>query len=204
MFIEIAQQVKGIIARIPFDTLIWVVWGSYLGIFVITLLITLFSRRFRNTEKKPFLALTNAYSGVNLAVFLLKCSISSSVIITAAFWVIGYILYGVLCLCSIKKKNKKETAPRPDIPVQSIYSPPVRPASNRVPAAQSNVKLEHAVSVTESLLSKNLAKSDRQELEKMKSTLAVLQIKGTLTPIESEILNENFNALLKLMAKYNA
>ena len=57
--------------------------------------------------------------------------------------------------------------------------------------------------VTDKLLSKNLSKSDRQELEKLKNTLAVLQIKGTLTPTEAEILNDNFNALLKLMAKYN-
>ena len=65
------------------------------------------------------------------------------------------------------------------------------------------MKLDHAATVTDKLLQKNLAKSDRQELEKMKNTLAVLQIKGSLTPVESDILNDNFNALLKLMAKYN-
>ena len=59
------------------------------------------------------------------------------------------------------------------------------------------------MAVTDKLLTKNLSKSDRQELEKLKNTLAVLQIKGTLTPTEAEILNDNFNALLKLMAKYN-
>ncbi len=76
-------------------------------------------------------------------------------------------------------------------------------AEVRAPAAKNNVRLEHAVAVTDKLLSKNLSKSDRQELEKLKNTLAVLQIKGTLTPTEAEILNDNFNALLKLMAKYN-
>ena len=59
------------------------------------------------------------------------------------------------------------------------------------------------MTVTDKLLTKNLSKPDRQDLEKLKNTLAVLQIKGSLTPIEAEILNDNFNALLKLMAKYN-
>ena len=65
------------------------------------------------------------------------------------------------------------------------------------------MRLEHAVTVTDKLLAKNLGKGDRQELEKLKNTLAVLRVKGTLTPSEAEILNENFNTLLKLMAKYD-
>ena len=72
-----------------------------------------------------------------------------------------------------------------------------------MPVAKNNVRLEHAISVTDRLLQKNLGKGDRQELEKLKNTLAVLQMKGALSPAESEILNENFNALLKLMAKYD-
>ena len=73
----------------------------------------------------------------------------------------------------------------------------------QIPAAKNGVRLEHAVAVTDKLLTKNLAKADRLELEKLKNTLAVLKIKGTLNPTEADILNENFNALLKLMAKYN-
>ena len=122
---------------------------------------------------------------------------------TAIFWVAGYLFYGVLCFCSeIKKKKKVEV--QPALPVQPVFTQPARPAKSNLPAANSNVRLDHAVTVTDSLLSKNLSKSDRQELEKLKNTLAVLQIKGTLTPAEAEILNDNFNALLKLMAKYNA
>ena len=78
-----------------------------------------------------------------------------------------------------------------------------RKARVDVPAAKSTVRLDHAVTVTDNLLRKNLGKGDRQELEKLKNTLVVLQMKGTLTPAESDILNDNFNALLKLMAKYN-
>lgn len=203
MFIEIIGKINSFVAKISFDTLVWIVWGSYVGIFVISLLVSLISPRARSAEKRPFLALTNAYSGVNLAIFLLKCPLAPSIIITIAFWVAGYLLYGILCFCSVKRKAKNEVEDRAPIPVQTVYTSPARPV-NTPPAAKNSVKLEHAVSVTDSLLAKNLAKSDRQELEKLKNTLAILQIKGSLTPAETDILNDNFNALLKLMAKYNA
>ena len=157
----------------------------------------------KGCAEKPFLALTNAYSGVNLAVFLLKCTLSEAIIVTAIFWVVGYIFYGILCFFPVKKK-KKGVEVQTALPVQPVYTQPARPVNQQTPAAKSNIKLDHAVTVTDNLLTKNLSKSDRQELEKLKNTLAVLQIKGTLTPAESDILNENFNALLKLMAKYNA
>ncbi|MCH5142884.1 MAG: hypothetical protein J1G07_04155 [Clostridiales bacterium] len=203
MFIEMCQKITGLLAQIHFDALVWIVWGSYLAIFIVALIATAFSSVARSAQKKPFLALTNAYSGVNLAVFLLKCSIGDALMITALFWVVGYLLYGVLCFFPVKIK-KKVVEVQSALPVQSVYTQPARPIKNNPPAANSNIKLDHAVTVTDNLLNKNLSKSDRQELEKLKNTLAVLQIKGTLTPAEADILNENFNALLKLMAKYNA
>ena len=136
-----------------------------------------------------------------MAIFLFKCELNQSIIVSALFWVAGYILYGVLCFLS--KPTKKIVTPLRQSSLSSL--PAVQPKAVRqdVPAAKNNVRLEHAVSVTDKLLSKNLGKGDRQELEKLKNTLAVLQIKGTLSPAETDILNENFNALLKMMAKYN-
>ncbi|MCH5148723.1 MAG: hypothetical protein J1G05_05110 [Clostridiales bacterium] len=203
MFIEMCRKITELLVQIPFDALVWIVWGSYAAIFIAALLATVFSPMARNAQKRPFLALTNVYSGVNLAVFLLKCAIGDALMMTAIFWVVGYILYGVLCLCSVKR-TKKAVEVQSALPVQPVFTQPARPAKNNPPAAKGNIKLDHAVTVTDNLLSKNLSKSDRQELEKLKNTLAVLQIKGTLTPAESDILNDNFNALLKLMAKYNA
>ena len=203
MFIEMSRRLNNAVAQIPFDTFVYIVWGSYIAIFIVAFFVTLFSQRAKRAEKKPFLSLTNAYSGVNLAVFLLKCTLSESIMVTAIFWVAGYILYGILCFCSVKKKVK-EVEHKAALPVHTVYTQPAVQVANSVPAAKNNVKLDHAVSVTDNLLTKNLAKSDRQELEKLKNTLAVLQIKGSLTPAETEMLNENFNALLKLMAKYNA
>lgn len=185
----------------PFDFYVWLVWGSYLAIFVTVLFLTLFSSKVKIASKRPFLSLTNAYTGVNLAVFLMKCELNLSITVAVLFWVAGYILYGALCLFS-KNPQKLPAATRQ--PALTAL-PAVQPKTVRsdVPAAKNNVRLEHAVSITDKLLSKNLGRGDRQELEKLKNTLAVLQIKGTLSPAETDILNENFNALLKMMAKYN-
>ena len=201
MFVQVCRTVYSLLSRISFDAIVWTVWGSYFAMFIAALIVSLLPKA-KGVEKRPFLALTNAYSGVNLAVFLLKCALGEALIITAIFWVVGYLLYGILCMCHPKiKKSKVENKEIPS--VKTVYTQPTQPANN-LPAAKSNIKLDHAVSVTDSLLKKNLSRSDRQELEKLKNTLAVLQIKGTLSPSEADILNENFNALLKLMAKYNA
>lgn len=207
MFSDFVNKLYNFVLKIPFDSLVWFVWGSYAGIFLLVLVLTIASRKFKAVSKRPFLCLTNAYAGVNLALFLSACELAQSILITALFWIVGYILFGFLCAVSkTTKRAKTEEAVEgtvvTSLPVQ-IQAPPPKPVKQDIPAAKNNVRLEHAASVTEKLLSKNLGKTDRQELEKLKNTLAVLRIKGTLSPAESEILNENFNTLLKLMAKYN-
>lgn len=191
---------------LPFDTLIYFIWGSYLAIFLVSVIVTLCSKRFRAASKKPFLCLTNAYAAVSLAAFMLQCNLAQSLTATVTFWVVGYILYGALCAFTVKSENRKKAvqtaATEPAIPVQPMRAMRAEPQA-QVPAAKNGIRLEHAVAVTDKLLTKNLAKTDRQELEKLKNTLAVLKIKGSLNPVEADILNDNFNALLKLMAKYN-
>lgn len=191
---------------LPFDTLIYFIWGSYLAIFLVSVTLSLCSKKFRAASKKPFLCLTNAYAAVSLTAFLLRCNLAQSLTATVTFWVVGYILYGALCAFTVKSENRKKAvqaaATEPTIPVQPIRAMRAEPQA-QVPAAKNGVRLEHAVAVTDKLLTKNLAKTDRQELEKLKNTLAVLKIKGSLNPVEADILNDNFNALLKLMAKYN-
>ncbi|MDE7330443.1 MAG: hypothetical protein K2N30_05105 [Clostridia bacterium] len=147
-----------------------------------------------------------------MALFLMKKELSEAIIIAVLFWIAGYLLYGVLCAFTARVKPEEVNAAVRRTVVADVAAPvstakavgggiPAQPQN--APAVKTSVRLEHAVAVTDKLLSKNLSKTDRQELEKLKNTLAVLQIKGTLTPTEAEILNENFNALLKLMAKYN-
>ena len=192
---------------LPFDTLIYFIWGSYLAIFLVAFIATLASKKIKAAPKKPFLSLTNAYAAVTLAAFMLKCSFAQSITATVTFWVVGYILYGALCALTKSYATRKANVVAAAVETPPIPTQPMRAMRGdmqaQVPAAKNGVRLEHAVAVTDKLLTKNLAKCDRLELEKLKNTLAVLKIKGTLNPTEADILNDNFNALLKLMAKYN-
>ena len=188
--------------NIPFDTLMWIIWGTFGGIFAVTLIMCIASPRIRTSSKRPYLCLANAYAAVTLAAFLTSNALPQSVLAAALFWCVAYLSYGILVFIGRDKRAQPEAQIAiSSLPVQQQPKAVIRPTE--VPTAKSNVRLEHAISVTDKLLQKNLGKSDRQELEKLKNTLAVLQMKGTLSPTEADILNENFNALLKLMAKYN-
>lgn len=202
MFAEISQNFSRFIGGVPFENLVYFAWGSYIALFIICLLCFLLSPKIRTCPRRPFLYLTNAYSGVNLALFLIKFDLGQAAFITAAFWTCGYLLYGLLCL--VKAPEKRERAKEPAVYIQSLPVQPPAPAPKSfVPAAKNNVRLDHAASIADKLLLKTLGKSDRQEVERMKSTFSMLQLKGELSPAEGEILNDSFNALLKLMAKYN-
>lgn len=204
MFTDFINNFYSKVAKLPFDYLVFFVLGTYIFIFILAIFLCIFTKKLNLASKRPFLCLTNAYAAVTLAAFLLKVELPQAILAAAIFWILGYFLYGVLCILPKKREkaveNDKITVSA--MPVSTpVKTPPPPPDA---PPAKSTVRLDHAVAVTDKLLTKNLSKGDRQELEKMKNTLAVLQIKGNLTPVEAEILNENFNALLKLMAKYNA
>ncbi|MDE6868301.1 MAG: hypothetical protein K2J83_04075 [Clostridia bacterium] len=204
MFSEFINNVYSKVASLSFDTLLWIIWGSFAGIFIATLLLSLCLPRIKTASKTPFFNLVNAYAALTFGAFITEEGLPQSVLAAVIFWCVGYLLYGLLCLTT---KRKKQAAIQSQVAISSlpVTNPPVKQPVIRaeVPTAKSTVRLEHAISVTDRLLQKNLGKGDRQELEKLKNTLAVLQMKGALTPSESDILNENFNALLKLMAKYN-
>lgn len=203
MFSSSLKKFYAALAAIPTDALAWAVFSSFALITAAAFILNFKKPLARASSKRPYLHLVNAYTGLTLAVFLTDNGVGESVLCAALFWCAGYILYGALCFFS-RPQNTRKTA----ISQAAVSSAPVREQlktvqRESVPAVRNNVRLEHAVSVTEKLLQKNLSKSDRQELEKLKNTLAVLRIKGTLSSAEAEILNENFNTLLKLMAKYN-
>ncbi len=200
MFSKIINGIYSSISSVPFDTLVWIILGSFAGITLLTAILTFVLPKIRAAEKRPYLCLVNAFTAVVLAAFLTEQPLAQSVLAAVIFWCFGYFLYGVLCFISQPAKSKEITPSA--VTLLPVRNPAVTPRTD-VPAAKSSVRLEHAISVTDRLLTKNLGKSDRQELEKLKSTLSVLQVKGELSPAESDILNDNFNALLKLMAKYN-
>lgn len=203
MFSDFIDSIVSAISSVPFDALVWGIWGSFAALFLLTLVLTLKIPKIKYSSKRPFLCLANAYAAVTLAAFLIDGGIAQSLLAAILFWCAGYICYGVLCFFSKEKISRSPAIQQAVITSLPVTAPQKTPPRADIPVAKSNVRLEHAISVTDKLLQKNLSKGDRQELEKLKNTLAVLQMKGTLTPAEAEILNENFNALLKLMAKYD-
>lgn len=222
MFESLAQNIA---EKFPFDTLVWLTWGSFVAIFILSLTLCLSLPSMRQSSKRPYLCLVYAYTAVTLALFLTVNTVEEAAFTACIFWVAGYLSYGVLCALSRdKKKRGIRTAPAeasacavPPLAAQNVQpaAQVIQPVQKPSPApkspkpaagttfARNNVRLDHAIAVTNRLLQKNLGKTDRQELEKLKNTLEVMKVKGSLSPAEGEILNENFNTLLKLMAKYN-
>ena len=206
MFSRIIENLYSSLSKVSLDALVWTAVAGYLVVFFAALFLTIKKEHFRARSKKPFLHFTNAFAAVILALFLTANGLGESVVAALIFWCIGYLLYGALCFASSRgARSQKVIIAQTAVSSMPTSSPSPAPAraGSGAPAVKNNVRLEHAISITEKLLQKNLSKSDRQEVEKLKNTLAVLQIKGTLSPSETEILNENFNTLLKLMAKYN-
>lgn len=181
---------------------------SAFGIVVFAALLgCIFSKRLRSHDKRAFMWAVNAFTAVTLAVFLTGFTVEKSVAAAASVWLVGYVAYGALALLKVKGKDNAERA-QPSVtnlsvsqvrPPRPVQQPQVAPP----PAVNSVVRLEHALSISDKLLLKNLGRGDRQELEKIKTALTVLKIKGVLSPHEGEALNDMFNALLKLMAKYD-
>lgn len=220
MFDSLAQNLAALAEKIPFDALMWLCWGSFGVIFILAVTLTLALPNVRCASKRPFLCLVYVYTALTLALFLTVSAFEDALFIACIFWIAGYLLYGVLCAMT---KERSHSAPPAQVAAAAapviVQASPVPPhvspqPQSRTPVkqpaqsfaggiARNNVRLEHALSVTNRLLEKNLGKTDRQELEKLKNTLEVLKVKGALSPAEGEILNENFNTLLKLMAKYN-
>lgn len=200
-FYFVATSVYSAISKISFNNLVAICWGAFLAKFLLFFILCASSKTFKSANKHPFFALVNIYTALTFATFLTEVKVEAALYISAIFWVAGCLLYGVLCLF----KGKKAEQVKGGIAVisQMPQAPPEQTFTPLVPAAKSNVRLEHAASIVEKLLLKNLGRGDRMELEKLRQTLFTLQRKGSLTPTDGEVLNESFNSLLKLMAKYN-
>lgn len=157
------------------------------------------SVRLRAADKRPVLHFVNCFTAVFLALMLTGQSVGSSLFFSAMFWLAGYIYYGALCVFA---RPKKRVAPRADV-VSALPQHPDRRRDDISPARDSGVRLEHALAIADRLLLKGLSRADRQELEKIKTSLTVIQVKGNCSPAENEMVNAHFNSLLKLMAKYD-
>ena len=200
MFEKMIDAIYSSISSVPFNTLVWIIVGAFLALTAVIAVLCIAIPKIRAADKGPYMCLVNAFTAVLLAAYLTKEPLAQSILAATLFWCMGYLLYGLLSFITRPLRREKITPSAVTLMPTVTVAPP-QPTD--IPAVKSNVRLEHAISVTDRLLQKNLGKSDRQELEKLKSTFAVLQIKGVLSPAESDVLNENFNTLLKLMAKYN-
>ena len=196
MMSEFFKNVYNLIASFTLETSLYVCWGAFAFVFVLSLVLTLANVGVRRADKRPYLSLVNAFTAVTFALALTKEELSFSVLLSAVFWCFGYLSYGAVCLAAKRKTPRAEKFSVPDLP------PPLEGLKSAATPAKTNVRTEHALSVTEKLLEKDLGRGDRQETERIKSALDFMKMKGDLTPADNERLNDNFNALLKLMAKY--
>lgn len=201
---QLINKAFGYLSSLDFGLLVVLDFGAFAAIFVAAFVLSLASQKVRGAPKRAFFHLVNLFSAVTLSIFCSEYSLAQSVAITAVFWCIGVLAYGLLCAISKPKLAAPEPSGMTVSAVSASASVPVAPPRTpAAPAAQSGVRLEHALSITDKLLLKNLGRGDRQELEKIKTSLTVLKVKGVLSPQEGETLNETFNALLKFMAKYD-
>ncbi|MGN1061125.1 MAG: hypothetical protein ACI4QN_05270 [Candidatus Coproplasma sp.] len=190
-------------AKADFALLFLIDVCAFAFIFIVAFLACAFSQKVRSLKKKPFLYLVDLFTAITLTVFLCRYSLAQAVAAAAIFRCVGMVFYGVLRLFKPKERFVPE-AEGVGLSSVSVRTPVMpEPQSTAMPAVQSGVRLDHATSIADKLLLKNLGRGDRQELEKIKTALTVLKVKGTLTPQEGENLNETFNTLLKLMAKYD-
>lgn len=188
------------LAAVPFGLLITIALGSAGGLMVLFVLFCALSQRLRAADKRPVFHFVNAFTAVFLALMLIQEEANRALFAAALFWLAGYLYYGALCALT-RRSAAGATRSVNALSVVPVKSP-AREERISAPAADSGVRLDHALAIADKLLLKQLARADRQELEKIKTTLTVIQIKGNPTPQESEIINDHFNTLLKLMAKY--
>ena len=197
--VKVTEFFKNLLSQLgnaDFGLLIIIDLAAFGATVAVALVACVVSRKVRAHDKRSFIYAVNAFTALTL------------VAASAVFWCVGYLVYGGL---SLFKTGKKSVAAVRGTPVSVVtvsgaeraVRPPQNVSVESGPTSQSGVRLEHALSIADKLLMKNLGRGDRQELEKIKTALTVLKVKEVLSPQEGESLNDMFNALLKLMAKYD-
>ncbi len=188
------------LSSVAFSNLVIIALSVFGGLLAVFAALCALSVRVRSLDKKPVFHFVNAFTAVFFSLLLIDMEVKQSLFYSAVFWLIGYLYYGAVC--AFARPAARRAAGRGGTYLSAV-SPPEPARRVEAPAAQSGVRLGHALSIADKLLLKPLSRADRQELEKIKTSLTVLQIKGEPSPQESQIINNHFNALLKLMAKYD-
>lgn len=182
-------------------SLLFIIEGcAFVLTFAVPICGCVFSQKLRTVSKKPFLYAARLFAAITFVVFASRFTLAQSLIAAALFWCAGTVAYGALCAFKpVRRADVKDEG----LPLRAVEG--VRQPERRTVAAtaQTAVRLDHALSIADKLLVKNLGRGDRQELEKIKTQLTVLKVKNSINPQEGENLNLAFNTLLKLMAKYD-
>lgn len=188
------------LASVEFGRLVTITLCVYGALMLVYVLACAFSRSLRAAGKRPVFHFVNAFTALFFAELLIGMEVQAALFFAVLFWLAGYLYYGAVCALTRKKPAPQ---PRTSGVVSALpeHSRP-RPSAQGVPAANGSVRLDHALSIADKLLLKQLSRADRQELEKIKTNLTVLQVKGDPSPQEGEVINAQFASLLKLMSKY--
>lgn len=188
------------LSSVPFGWLVVTALCAYGGCMFVFAVMCACLPRLRASGKRPVFAFVNAFSAMFFALLLIELTVSNALFFTVLFWLAGYLYYGALCAFT------RPAAPRAHavrlaaslLPQSARH----RASAKALPAANAPVRLEHALNIADKLLAKQLSRTDRQELEKIKTSLTVLEIKGEPSPQEGEVINSQFASLLKFMSKY--
>jgi hypothetical protein len=201
-FLQLFESAYDCLGNISQNNLLLILTCAFAIIFLVVLAFCAFSTRVRLADKTPFLHLSNAFSALALGCMLCEGSVKDALFFACIIKCSGYIMYAILNIfnrfCRVQQKNNNGS-----FVIQKTCQPYAPPTPISVQPLNTQVKLEHAISMADKLLNKNASRTDVQELERIKQTFMVLKIKEKISPAEGEILNDSFNALIKLAAKYD-
>lgn len=179
--------------------------------------------RFRTAPRGAYLALSSACAALFAALFPAAGEPAEPALCVAlAAWAVYALLFCVLLFIRRRKRRPErrkgpsrageeeeevrtegqEGMPRPSAPVPELPRKVRCFAQGGRVVVGEDVRLGHAFSVLERLLSLPLGAGDRLEAQKAEDLLSVYRGKGELSAEEARALNDVLASLLKMLAKY--
>lgn len=179
--------------------------------------------RFRTAPRGAYLALSSACAALFAALFPAAGEPAEPALCVAlAAWAVYALLFCVLLFIRRRKRRPErrkgpsrageeeeevrtegqERTPRLSAPVPELPRKVRCFAQGGRVVVGEDVRLGHAFSVLERLLSLPLGAGDRLEAQKAEDLLSVYRGKGELSAEEARALNDVLASLLKMLAKY--
>ena len=86
MFSKFIDKIYSSVSSIPFDTLVWIIIGSFAAITLFTVIMCFVVPKIRAAEKRPYLCLVNAYTAGVVSALLTREPLAEAVLAAAKFW----------------------------------------------------------------------------------------------------------------------